>query len=287
MESWRQFELLVAQIESALLSHDAQVMSPDRIPDLVTGKLREVDASIRLNVGSTPILITLECRDRHSIQDDTWIEQLATKKAKIGASVTIAVSSSGFTEPATRSAKHFGIELRTLKPLAEMEAKDWVEKAGIKVEVREWRFTDVKLMLDQAPDNVELADDLLAELEKSFYDARIAVRKSDGHSISLGQMGGMFVQHGMYPSIPGIRAFGEVYPSEGPFFVNTNAGEFQLRGVRIEVEVNSIESNVPLKQVLEYGTLDQPIVRVSEHEILRPSGPLKVGFIHTLTQPSP
>lgn len=287
MEPWRQFEILVAQIESALLPRGAIVKCPDRLPDLVTGQLREVDASIRLNVGSTQMLITLECRDRVAAQDDTWIEQLATKKLKIGAAATIAVSSSRFSEPATRSAKLFGIELRTLKPLNEAEAKDWVEKTGIKAEFREWRFSDVKFLLNDAPAEVELADDLLSRLDESFYEAVIATSKSNGHPLTLGELGGFFVQHGLYPPIPRIRAFGEVRPSEGPYFIATSIGEVQLIGVKIEVEVNSIETDVPIKQVLEYGAFGKPLVRVAEHELTRPDGNITIGFIHNLERTSP
>ena len=90
-EEWRQFERLVARIERDLAPKGAVVRSPDRLPDLVTGSVREVDASIRFTVGSAPILITIECRRRAAVQDDTWIEQLAAKKEKLGAAKTIAV----------------------------------------------------------------------------------------------------------------------------------------------------------------------------------------------------
>ena len=58
---WREFEKLIARIEQAMAPLDAAVRSPDRIPDKVTGELREVDASIRYKVGTCPILITIEC----------------------------------------------------------------------------------------------------------------------------------------------------------------------------------------------------------------------------------
>ena len=47
--------------------------------DKITNQPREVDASIRYQVGSVPILITIECRDRVAVQDSTWIEQLVQK----------------------------------------------------------------------------------------------------------------------------------------------------------------------------------------------------------------
>ena len=103
--SWREFEQLVARIETQLAPKGVTVRSPDKIQDKVTGQMREVDASIRYQIGSAPILITIECRERSAVQDDTWIEQLIMKRQKLGAQQTIAVSSSGFSGPAIESAQ--------------------------------------------------------------------------------------------------------------------------------------------------------------------------------------
>jgi hypothetical protein len=99
LPKWKEFEKLVALIEYHLSPQGATIKSPDYIPDKITGELREVDASIRYQVGSTPILITVECRKRSTKQDTRWIEQLVRKRDDIGASATIAVSSSGFSKP--------------------------------------------------------------------------------------------------------------------------------------------------------------------------------------------
>ena len=124
MTEWRQFEELVARIEQSIGPRGAIVTSPDRIRDMTTGKLREVDASIRYRVGTVDILITVECRKRSRKADDTWLEQLATKRAKLGAAKTIAVSAKGFSESAVLTARHHGIELRTL---AAVESRDLIE----------------------------------------------------------------------------------------------------------------------------------------------------------------
>lgn len=129
-KDWRQFEELVARIEQAASAHGALVTSPDRIRDLTTGQLREVDASIRQKIGTAEILVTIECRKRGRAEDDTWIEQLATKRQKIGAAKTIAVSAVGFTSSAIESAKHFGIELRTLAEVAACDVDSWFLPGG-------------------------------------------------------------------------------------------------------------------------------------------------------------
>lgn len=118
---WRQFEQLVARIEADAGPLGLTVTSPDHIRCRTTGRLREVDASVRTRVGSSNILITIECRKRSVKQDVTWIEQLSTKKNAIGAAHTIAVSSSGFSQEAEAMALHHGIDLRRLSEVSAAE----------------------------------------------------------------------------------------------------------------------------------------------------------------------
>jgi hypothetical protein len=122
---WREFERVVAMIEEAAAPRGATVRSPDLIRDLTTGEMREVDASIRFSVGTVEILITVECQKRSRKAADTWIEQLATKRTKIGASKTIAVSEKGFSRSAHFTARHHNIELRTLSEVAPEHIEDW------------------------------------------------------------------------------------------------------------------------------------------------------------------
>jgi hypothetical protein len=123
---WRKFELLVSAIEERLAPKGATVKSPDRLPDLATGGWRDVDATIRLSVGSTEILIAVECRKRKGPADVTWIEQLATKQKSIGADKVIAVSAAGFTKPARASAHRQGIELRVLEEITSDVIDGWI-----------------------------------------------------------------------------------------------------------------------------------------------------------------
>lgn len=118
---WRQFERLVARIEADAGPLGLVVTSPDRIPCKITGRLREVDASVRTKIGTTTILVTIECRKRRPKQDVTWIEQLATKRMHLGAARTIAVSSSGFSAEAEAMARHHMIDLRQLSDVSAAE----------------------------------------------------------------------------------------------------------------------------------------------------------------------
>ena len=159
---WREFERLVARIEADAGPHGMVVTSPDRIKCKVTGKKREVDASIRCKVGTVDMLITIECRRRSAVQDVTWVEQLVNKQKAIGADRTIAVSSSGFTEPAKKVASLNGISIRKLSEISVDDITKilrldfvlfWHKASAIaQIGIRKFRSLDWKM---PAPEDVD------------------------------------------------------------------------------------------------------------------------------------
>ncbi len=157
--TWKAFERLVAAIEERAAPRNATVTSPDLIRDLLTGRMREVDASIRFKAGTSDILVTIECRKRGRPADDTWIEQLATKRQKIGAAKTIAVSSAGFTKSAITSAKHHGIELRKLTEGKAADIEDWFLPHGVVHIFRQVGNVSCRLLLDGRTNWIDISDD--------------------------------------------------------------------------------------------------------------------------------
>ena len=115
---WREFERMVARIETDAGPRGMLVRSPDRIRSKVTGRLREVNASIRFKIGSAEVLITHECRRQKRVQDVTWIEQLSSNNTAIGADRTIAVSASGFPSEAKKVADKSGISIRKMEDVS-------------------------------------------------------------------------------------------------------------------------------------------------------------------------
>jgi hypothetical protein len=159
---WREFERLVARIEADAGPQGLVVTSPDRLRCKLTGRMREVDASIRARVGTTEMLVTIECRRWQKTQDVTWIEQLATKKSSIGADRTIAVSVSGFSPEAQIAASHAGISLRKLSEITVAEINSilrldfmlfWHRACAIaRVGIRRFRSLDWKVTSPQDVD---------------------------------------------------------------------------------------------------------------------------------------
>lgn len=183
--AWREFEQLVARIEQALAGSNVAVKSPDRVPSLVTRGKREVDASLRTKVGSAELLITIECRKRKSSQDVTWIEQLGCKKQAIGAARTIAVASTAFSAEAIGAAAHYGIDLRVLSEVTELDVQSWILPQFITHVFKSCEFTE-------SPEVVfhpEAGDDLSKlRSEEAGAVAAFVFVGANGESLSLNDL---------------------------------------------------------------------------------------------------
>lgn len=181
----REFEQLVARIEGVLALAGAIVTSPDRIPDVITGALREVDASIRVQVGSVSLLITVECRDRVSVQDVMWIEQLATKQRHVGAAHTVAVSSKGFTQPAVVAARAHGISVRTVSEVSDATILAWVDTLEVEEVDSHLTLDQLALVYEGEHADVAMSDASRELYERQGWDAPIFLDRTSGLTASL------------------------------------------------------------------------------------------------------
>jgi hypothetical protein len=144
----RDLEELVALIERCLAGQEVEITSPDYISDKITGSRREVDVAIRYTIGSVPVLVIVECRDRQGVEDVTWIEQLAQKRNDLNAAKAVAVSSSGFSVPAADKAAFHGIEVRRLQDLDQAAVSSWCPLESVKAYLRKVNFERVSVRLD-------------------------------------------------------------------------------------------------------------------------------------------
>lgn len=122
----RELELLIKRLEKGLLPEGAIVKSPHYLEDKITGQKREVDATVSYKLGTKPILIAFECRDRNDTEDATWIEQMKCKHDDLATDTIVAVSSEGFTAPAIKKADHYGISTRTIENITKDDLKNWI-----------------------------------------------------------------------------------------------------------------------------------------------------------------
>ena len=203
---WREFEKLVARIEKAAGPRDAVVKSPDRVVDHVTGRKREVDASVRVKIGTAPILITLECRKRQPTQDVTWIEQLATKRQHVCAAKTIAVSSSGFSDGAVAAAKASGVELRRLDEVTRADIDSWLAPQFMLHIFRQSKLKTVNISYHQEPGDTLspiLAPEADARRREQGPNAKLFTVANSETTLSLNNMW-LWAQHqqDFYANVP-------------------------------------------------------------------------------------
>ncbi|OGN91314.1 MAG: hypothetical protein A2Z75_07860 [Chloroflexi bacterium RBG_13_50_10] len=292
---WRQFEEFIARIEQAMAPTGAVVKSPDWIPDKVTGELREVDASIRYKIGTCPVLVTIECRDRGCTEDVRWIEQLSEKQRSIGAAIMVAASSKGFSVPAAKKAAALGIQIRTLTDASPDDFIQWLRFQNVQLSVTEWSLDGLALQLYDAPPDAELSQQVQDLFRKQGPLAPIFIRNWDGKRLHIRNI-----------LIEWNKRNGSFYPENVPddgtkvqrtlhqpmerncLHVETTRGKYDVHVIHISLFFSKSQSLVPLARLAEYAGPSDPLVHTAEWDILKDvtlslhrdlaSGETKVGL---------
>jgi hypothetical protein len=256
-KEWREFEKLVARIEDTLSPAGAVVKSPDRITDKVTGQKREVDASIRYTVGTASVLITVECRKRKHKQDDTWIEQLILKKQKIGAALTIAVTTKDLTEPAKKTASLYGILYRQISEITQVDMLEWVKINEIQ-QVVYYPVIEgtINLKMHSPPGETEgrLHPSVIKMVKADPGKSKVFVRHSDGKAFSLEQILDVSILKGLdiFSGVPldgkKVRKNVVLNFSKGVFHILSEQGPRDLGQLQFAVDVNVSVEKIPVSE---------------------------------------
>lgn len=159
----RKFEKLIKFLESIELEKKAIITSPDYLVDKDTGEKREVDISIRYKIGTIPLLIILECRDRTAVQGSPWVEEVSGKMKSINADKAIMISSSGFSEPAQKKAIKNGIELRTFSQVDKNDVLSWFKAEYMTLVKKRYQLDYVKIDIFE---DQNIDDKIKPKLEK-------------------------------------------------------------------------------------------------------------------------
>lgn len=145
----RNVELLVAHLEKHLGGTGIQVASPEYIVGRMSGSRREVDVTLRAKIGSSNVLVIVECRDRDDTEDVTWVEQLATKRKDVGADKAVAVSATGFSKGAKNTAAKLDIPLRTLQQIDLSEVLLWFPFREMVLDKLCWTLHHIEIAVDR------------------------------------------------------------------------------------------------------------------------------------------
>jgi hypothetical protein len=120
-KKWKLFEKLVAEIQQSL-APGAKVVRNDSVVGKNSKTPRQIDISIRKNVGQFKLFIAIECKDHKNPIDVALIEEFISKLRDIEANKGAMVSASGFTASAKRVALEAGIDLYRI---VDTEKHDW------------------------------------------------------------------------------------------------------------------------------------------------------------------
>ncbi len=122
MNSGKDLEQLVKAIEGHLLGNKFSVTVRERKFDDTGKQIAEFDIVVKGFLGSIEINWLFECRDRPSAgpAPAEWIEQLVGRRDRFNFDKVIAVSTTGFSQPAIDYAREKGILLRSVNSIEEI-----------------------------------------------------------------------------------------------------------------------------------------------------------------------
>lgn len=272
------------------------VRSPDQVRDTVTGRLREVDVSVRASAEG-PVIAICECRDRASAEDVTWIEQVVTKARDLeGSPPAVLVSSSGFSEAAREKVRSYGHDVRLVTDVSLDEFHSWFQLEHV--------------VADETQRGLAGCDiELTGEEDAVFAPAVSKALESDGLNAPI-------FERATLPAVSANHIFEEWYkrthdqikrdvPADGKpfrravpitfsepeacFCVDTETGPRPVAAVRLQVEITRSKRLVPASRVTRYSDqgggnlaesvefdLDSDLGTVSLHRMSE--GPIHVRY---------
>jgi hypothetical protein len=247
MKQGRNFELLLKRIQEFQVP-ESVVKSPEFVTDVDTGTKREVDISVRQKKGSSETFIAIECRDRGSVQDIQWVEQMITKKESIQADALIAVTSSDFTAPAQVKANKRGVILKKIISDVPEEIKRILNEIIV-----EFKFVQPKIYKV----DIKVPDFFSDDLDKYKYSIKGVERQ-----FTFKEIVSLWNTPNLVRSICGkIDDFEKgkfvrfEFPTPGSF-ITDESGSYPIKNARFIYELNHKIIKLPLTSVMLYQSLE-------------------------------
>ena len=263
---------LIASLEASLLPKGAKIKAQDYIEDRVTGQLRRVDISIRKQVGSIPVLIIIDCKDKNIINDIEWIEKLAQKRDAIHAEKAVAVTYDKFSDSALRKADFMNIETRSLNEITPSDISEWCKIETMTLSNYRVEYINVKIFLETSPELYSQAQNFLKsvfQVGKMDTEAKIFTTGNSKDIFDINSIwNGMFPKHrtegykGVEPNGPKIRR------TFIPNFTNPRE-KLQLILDNKKIEIKELEltcdiwierTEIPLSWVSKYSSEEESFI---------------------------
>jgi hypothetical protein len=293
MSDGKDLEELIAFVERALVPEGGTVETRKRV--FMESGVQEVefDVTVRGKLGSADMSLLLECRDRPSqgAAPAAWIRELHGKRQQYRLHKVIAVSTTGFSEPAVKAASDLDVELRTVKRLDIDAFRGWLLMTHFVVGRREAHLSKAKMLVSQhEPPNVQ--DAVREVLRNATGESKILKAIKSGETsvakhafLAIVEQNDLFAR--VEPNGPDLNVgiLAEYVNDEDHFVIETALGDVRVMAIEFEGALRINQVSVPLEQLLEYRNADgSPISQVAifaPHPIL---GMLSRMEIHRLPE---
>jgi len=268
----KKLESLVKAVEEIFLPAGFEVIHRSKAFNDEGTQLAEFDLEIRGRVGSTDFKWLIECRDRPSegSAPSSWIEQLVGRRNRFHFDKVTAVSTTGFSGPATKYAKEEGIEIRKVKEINVQGTLDWLGTDSIFFMCT---YTRVKKAGALIPKSIGLkrAQAAARVLNSSLFNDLIFFQPDDNAAYSANYMFNWYTKK--HPGIiSGMKANAE--PREVYAKIGTPAGASRLQIITDEgpaevVQVHLVGdvylrlADIPVSQIQQYYAQDGAILSES------------------------
>lgn len=187
IKTGRSFERLIARIQKSV--HDrAEIGVNEKLKDIDTGRLRQIDITIRLSDGPTQFLGIVEVRDRSRPIGVRYVEEIFGKQRSVKADAAFLVSKSGFTKTAITKADQLAIRALSYEEAQDTDWSTWLQCRTFDVLSRKYD-KPVVTMFEQGEKNktIDISPDCLAELKKD-NSTKIILDESGNPLLSLPEL---------------------------------------------------------------------------------------------------
>lgn len=126
-KTWQQFEDLVERIHRKLHKR-ALVTRNAKILGRISKSVRQIDVSIRYQLGPVPVLMIVECKRHRTKIDTPLMSSFIGTMQDVGAHAGVMVSERGFTKGAVNMAKQANVSVYKLR---DTTTDDWLQNMKI------------------------------------------------------------------------------------------------------------------------------------------------------------
>ena len=236
-KKWQKFEKLVASIQKTL-APKAKIIHDDKVRGKISNTLRQIDISIRQNVGQYSLFVAIECKDYKDPVDINTVEEFKSKLKDISANKGAIVSASGFTKAAKNIAIDAGIDLYRLVDTDKHDGQAYVSMP-ILCDFRKLKnYRYLYKSSTKGPFEID-----------TFDPKELLIYKEDGSLIDIA-LNMLFNNwnKGLVPREPGIHE--NIKLTDFPIFVKTKGNLYPIGiFVDIKVEKNLYFGQLPIVEI--------------------------------------